>query len=608
MILKQPLAFVLLFLLFVSTGIAQTLRTQEAAATVSPEETEAQKVFAEKSVALIREALPEIKSLRLVDNRVRAQARAGALLWKHDEKLARTIFEEAATGMSEYLKGLDREDQNYNRQYNTAMQLRNEMLEAFAPHDPELALRFLRATRLPSPNYDRRYPQVNMDAALESRLASLVALNDPQKALQIARESLAKGFPTGLADVLSQIQVKDREAAEKLAGEVTAKLQSENLLKNAEATSLALNLLYRNKPASDATANPQMSPLLSEQAYRDLLLKTLNAGLGYTSTDNYSYSIERNNAQNILNSLQSMLPQIEKYATAQAAELRKSAARMSGPSGPQGRMRQQYQEIVNSGTVDAALEKARQAPPELRDSLYQQIAWKALNAGDIERARQIINDNISNPAQRNQMLQSLAQQGANRAASQSKIDEARMLIAQIRTPRERATALVQLAMQLTSQGKKEAATTLLEEVRAMFPARAEDQQQIYFLMEIARAYAALNPAQSFAIIEPVADQFNELSNAAQVLNGFGQQFFKDGELMMQYGNVLSSVVSQLSYTLPSLARTDFERTKAAIDKLQRPEARVTLYLSVAQAALGGPIIRPGRVPAMMTRGRGFVQP
>src|SRR5438128_9942450 len=103
----------------------------------------------------------------------------------------------------------------------------------------------------------------------------------------------------------------------------------------------------------------------------------------------------------------------------------------------------------------------------MHNQIYQQAAWKALNQGDETRARQIINDNITNPAARRQLLEQVDRQVAAKEASEGKLEQARLALARLRTNEERATMLTQLAHTLASKGDQKTALQVLDEARSL---------------------------------------------------------------------------------------------------------------------------------------------
>src|SRR5205823_5085919 len=103
-----------------------------------------------------------------------------------------------------------------------------------------------------------------------------------------------------------------------------------------------------------------------------------------------------------------------------------------------------------------------------------------------------------------------------------------------------------------------------------------------------RAYSGIDPKLSFQVLEPGINQINELLPAAALLNGFEVRLFKDGELPIQGGAQLSSVIAHYSQELAVLATIDFEGAQTTADKFQRPESRIVARLAVVRGVLVGP--------------------
>jgi hypothetical protein len=556
--------------------------------------------FRRKGLALLIEVADSIQQIRLPETRIRAQLQTSQLLWASDEKRARKLLDEAIEGVSQYLANIDLDDPNYYQIYQTGMQLRSEVFMALSSHDPELALSFIQSTRmLADPNYGQAADQANQEAQFEISVATQIAAKNPKRALQVARESLKKGYSYDLVDTLNQLHASDPDSAVKLAGEITSKLQAENLLKNDMASNLAISLLRTAASNADATR----PPLLTEKQYRDLFSKALSVALSYTPPASNFYSAERNSAMNLLNSLKTMKTEMEKYAPGKAAVVEKTLAESNTPPDPQGRALQQSQEAINKGSLTEALEAAAKAPQEMRDQVYQQVAAKAASSGDIALARQILAEHISNPFQRQQALRNIDQQAVYSALNSGKIEEAMRSINNIRAPQERALMLIRIVMLDGGQQKRATLLDLLDQARGLIGSsgRAEDQMQMNALFEIARAYLRLEPKRGFEILEPLVDQFNEMSAGAISLNGFGQQFFQNGELMMHNGNTLSTVAMQLMTALGTFAVSDFDRAKAAADRVQRLEVRLVIYLGIAQYTISQDASEGARALSYMSR-------
>ncbi len=553
-----------------------------------------------RGLALLAEIAETLKQIQLPQTRVRAQVQAAQLLWPNDEKPASKLLADAMEGVKEYLAGIDASEPDYYQSYQIAMDLRLQVLQCLAPHDPEAALTFLRSTRTlvnPEAGPNNR---PNQEIQLELSIASQITTSDPKRALQIAEDTLKKGYASSLIDTLMRLRTADPDSATKLAKDIAAKLQDEKLLTNPEATNLAVNLLRfahsparRNQTANSGTAN---TSLLSDQEFRDLLQKTLAEALSYKESVTNPYSAERNSAQNILNSLRGIAPDMETYAPGSSAAIEKRTNELNTPPDPQGALWQHYQNTIGAGSLESGLETAARAPREMRDQLYQQVAGKAVENGDFTRARQILTERIANPVQRRQALNNLDQQAIYYAVSRGKIEEALRSLANFPRAKERTMILRQIVNQIGHGQKSATALNLLELARSMLGTslQAEDQEQMGALLEIGRAFSRYDPKRGFEIVEPLVDQFNEISVAAVTLNGFGQQYYQDGELIMQNGNSVANAANLIAMTLGSLTFANFDGAKALADKIHPPEVRISAYLAIAHQAILGTDGESGR--------------
>lgn len=550
-----------------------------------------QEVLKAKGLALLIRTTEAFQELH-PQTRARFQIEAARLLWNSDEKRAAKLMEQAIDSIKEFIANLDDDDQDYFENFQIAMQFRREVIETLTPHDPEMALNFLRATRgLSTPGELQDAGQANQELELELALVGQVAANDPKRAFQMAEETLKKGTPTTLVDTLHRLRSKEPELAAKLAHDIAAKLATEKFLTHPEAAYLALSLLRMVRPGRRVQTGgggdeaPKAS-LLSEDEYRELLQKIAAEALAYSPPGINYYTPERNTAQNIMNMLKELSADLEGYAPGSAAAIEKKFTELNNPGSA---VREQYQTKINEGTVDSALEAIKQAPNEIRDQFYQQLAIKAAAAGDVTRARQIIMDHIANPMQRQQALRNLDQQAISGAAARGKIEEALRNLSNVRSARERAQMLGQLVNQIGPNQKKAAALLYLEQARSMLgpSPRAAGQEEMRALLEIGRAFSKYDANRAFEIVEPLVGQFNEISESAVTMNGFGQRYYRDGELIMTNGNAVAETGNQLAMVLASLAIANFERAKIAADGIHPNDVRIHAYLTIAQQTIQG---------------------
>ncbi|HVF57393.1 MAG TPA: hypothetical protein VM934_14660 [Pyrinomonadaceae bacterium] len=622
---RQLISSVLSLILLASTSATSatsavaahevSLQTQQAPAKEEAAD-DAKKTLRRQALALLADVIAETRGLKLVENRARTQAIAAGLLWPHDEEAARALFKEATDGIVQLAAAGDPADpQNYNT-LQTVSQLRNEMMQMLAPRDAKLALDFLRATRQPTPyvNPGAEYRPPDMELALEMQLAAQVAAQDPKMAIRMAEESLSKGISSNLLGVVYQINSKDPEAASKLAGEIIKKLRPEDLARDYEAGNVATQLLNMTRvksatPAPAATSvaavapsngpmivthngsdmsvtvtsggnSPETGVVLDESLRRELIEAMAAAALG-NSPNRSGIS------NNLLNALRPAMADVEKYAPTRLAPLRRRMAETERSFDGRGRIWKEYGAVMQEGSIEALLEAAPKAPRQVRDQLYTQAAWKAIGENNLDRARQVI-ENISNPQQRAMMLRDIDRQMPWRAAERGNFEEARQMVSRFSTIEERVAALIQIASAAQLKGDKAAARRSLDDARDMVVGRAHGQTQFSAQLDLARAYSTLDAEEAFAVVESAVGQLNELLAAAAVVDGFGLESFKDGELRQQQGGYIwNDLISRCAAELATLAPVDFERARTAARKFQRPDARTLAQLLLAQNVLTG---------------------
>jgi hypothetical protein len=316
---------------------------------------------------------------------------------------------------------------------------------------------------------------------------------------------------------------------------------------------------------------------LDEPARRDLVNLLVNAaagGAGNQRGAGYGGAL--------LSTMRQLMPEVERYAPAQAANLRRHVEGYERRL--DGRPRE-HRQLLETGTPDAIIEAAGKAAPEMRQQLYRAAVWKIFNEGNVDRARQIINQNIEGAGQREQFLKDLDQEMFRRAASEGKVEQAQAFLARVKSADERIRMLLQLARITSGKGNTAAAGAFLDEAWNLLGGRAKDHRQFAMQLQLAQTYAPVTPARAFEIMEGSVAQLNELVAAAAALEGFGQDGFAEGELRGQDGHLWGALGAQSNEALAALAPIDFDRALAVADRLLRAELRLNARLAVARGIL-----------------------
>ncbi len=146
-----------------------------------------------KGVALLTETMPFVDQLRLPETRVELRIKAAQLMWKSDQKRAAKLFGQAAEDVRELIARMTTREEPAYESYQLAMQLRQRLIRALAPHDPEAALKFLQSTRIP-PELAVAQGQGDPELPLEFQLVNQVAAADPKRAFDLAARSAEAEF------------------------------------------------------------------------------------------------------------------------------------------------------------------------------------------------------------------------------------------------------------------------------------------------------------------------------------------------------------------------------------------------------------------------------
>jgi hypothetical protein len=541
----------------------------------SREQQAEQKALEQKAFALLEEIIAQAPTLKLVENRVMIQATAAGLIWKQDEKQARAVFKTAIASLAEVTSAMDQGDPLYDSMAQTISELRLTLLDIITQFDPQLALDLLHATHQPSPARGHSsYSPPDIEIQLEGRLAGLIAAKDPQRALQLARASLAKGFSYELINTLSQLRSSDKEAAATLSQEIIAKLRAENRM-TPDVSGIAFSLAYMFRSQEG-----------DERSFRELLNLLVGSALNTTLSGKVNQA-DLYLAQNLLSQLRPLMPDIEKYAPSRGAAVRQKFAELDRVSDLYNRSLNDLHKLTPDGTEEEALQAVAKAPPESRGNGYQQAPRKVAGQGKYDRARQIANSEAMDPIQRGEMLEEIDRQALWQMINQGRLNEARQMAMKLRSGDERVSALIQLARMISNQNDPESARQLLAEAFDTIAGKAADYQRLQAQLQLAQAYAPFDRDRSFEIMTQIINQLNELMAAAAVLDGFENNYLKNGEWAPSGGGALSNMIVACNQQIAALARADFDRAKSLADRWQRSEVRLRGRLMIAQTVLSG---------------------
>lgn len=547
-----------------------------------------------KGQALLTDIESAIPQLRSPETRIRMQVQVANLILPWDQPRGMKVLTAAMDATKELLSDMQSAiDENDMNAYDSAKQLRIEVFEVVSQQDADIALDFMRSTRPLIRTRGNNRHRNDEEATLEVILANRLSSSDPKKALKLAEDNLKTGYSLNLLQTVQHLRNKEPELATKLAKEMVDKLLTEKLVANQEAGQLAVGLLRLvqqnpNRPRVGLMSppNPATSgPVLEDSDVKALLQKILDE-VNNVRTPN-SPSRENSGYMNLLYSLKSMSAQLESMAPGSSASIEKKFSVANEVANPGLATLRKYQDTINTSTPESALEQLQKAPEEYREQLIVQLADRVASAGDLQRARQIVNDNLSDPYQKQQVINNLERQAMFQSANKGRFDEAIRRLNARKPSQDRTSQIAQLIGQMGRNLKRAQALNLLGQFRTMLSpsAQADNQDTMGALFELSRVYARYDKDQAFETLEPLVEQFNQLGDAAKTMNGFGQFYFQNEELMVQNGNPIGNAARQMASTIGALSVADFERAVTTADKIRLSEIRVLAYLEIARQTI-----------------------
>jgi hypothetical protein len=298
-------------------------------AQISPTESKSEKEKIQKELEaqvlkMLDLAVSDAGTLKLAENRAVVYAIAGDLYWKFNEKRAREFFRNSANdivfGNDEAEKDKKNSDDPYAGVFDYE-DIRNEILPLIAKHDADLALELLVQTRSakltealakalqPNTkqdggmfNYSPEKYRVQQEIALEQRFAVLAAEQNPDKAIKLIKDSLAKGISWNVLPLLQKLNKKSEKKAGELADEVIRKIADTDLTKKREDLSAAIRFLqYATNPNTSKTIKEKQFKF-SESQLKDLANKIADTFL------------QPSNSLEITMGMAQIMPSLEKLA------------------------------------------------------------------------------------------------------------------------------------------------------------------------------------------------------------------------------------------------------------------------------------------------------
>jgi hypothetical protein len=391
-------------------------------------ELEQRQELEKKTFALLNEVASAAWGLKAPENRIFILASAADLLWPSDEKRARALYWDAlnsinsiptpTTTTGETPSKAERE--KILQSYFLIYRLRQKLLLQISHRDSQLALDMLRATRqVPPRQLGPEFP-FSGDRELEQQIASEVAAHDPVQALQLARQSLAKGLSFELLNLLHRLNQADSEKAAQFAGDIITKLQTTNVPTDFRASLIAMQLLRESRSRSavlSSTGNAKVLSLSDDQK-RQLVELLTNAALSVSANSN------------LLAEISDIMPEIDQFLPERRAPLERKISTFNETLPREQRYQNVQNGLIRNGMPEEIIRTSAATDDQTRQMLYQQASIIAVARGRTDSFRDFVNKEV-NESERRKILDFLDVEEITTAAGRKQLDELRKLLPKI---------------------------------------------------------------------------------------------------------------------------------------------------------------------------------
>ena len=569
----------------ISVSIGIVLCFGLIAAQTKPSEAETNAELRTKAIAVLESVADEIGALQSAENRARLGSNIAASLWSHDERRARNLLVAVQNDINAGLQNQDADNNWANAQTRMVFfHLRADTIERIARYDADFALEFFKATDPPPSNKELPYQFAAMERQLELQLANQIAAHSPEVVLKIARQMLNRGLSYELLSMLRQLNRRHKEQAADLYKEIVDKLRDTDFRKTRDAFDFAMQLAHSFKP-----------PSVDTSAYRELI----NILIDYALANGCSTIKTTEDEKGwFCSQFGSLLPAMQSVAPSRAARLKQWASEEESESQWSSETYAELQDDLNDLPQDATVDQILALIPkypQMAEQIYLKAIGQAMQQGDVEGARKITTDYVTQPGERQYLLSQIDRAEKHAKLNESNLAEIQQRLAEVPNGPQRMIMLMNFASQIGATDRK-SALKLLDQARELVEAMKPGREQTDAQVRLAMMYCQEKSDRGLDIMESLMPKLNDLVAAAAKLDGYENHYLRDGEWNMGNEGTLGQLLTSLSQNAAYFSWCDLDRALGVVAQFERPELRLMARMKLAQSILAGP--PPRRVTAV----------
>jgi len=525
----------------------------------------------EKAFELLESLATQVASLQSPENRARIGANIADSLWKHNENRARAMFISIEDDIKIGFQDRDVTDPRDELTTMVFLKLRADIVQRIAKYDPEFALDFLNATELKTEDGAGSFASAQRD--LEVQLAKQIVGANPDLALKLGRQSLAHGFSDQLLSVLRQLHRKHRDKGVTLYKETVQKLRDADFSDDWEAVEFACSLVESFAP-----------PVADESAFRELVNTLITAALARKCDKKPKMEDDEDAFCDRIASLVATMQKVDPVRARKLKHLTPNPDEQSWQS--MERPYTELEEVAQDGSVEEILGLAEKYPA-MDVSVYSRAIAKAIESGDVERAKKIASSYPGEPDVRQMLEAQMAFIAADLELTEEQVAQYQMTLEQIPQDRNRILSLSVVASRVGAKNKS-LALKLLDQAFELVERMKAPAGKIEMRLNVAMSYCTEGSDRGLQIVESQIPKLNELVEAAVKLDGFDTNYMRDGEWNMSANGSIGNILTRLSQNAGHFAWCDFDRAVSLAAQFERSEIRMMAQVKLAQSILAGP--------------------
>jgi hypothetical protein len=223
------------------------------------------------------------------------------------------------------------------------------------------------------------------------------------------------------------------------------------------------------------------------------------------------------------------------------------------------------------------------ADPQQKDSLYSQAALTVNRMGETDRAFEI-SGKIADRDFRAKTNSWLSFDAATRLMQDKHFDDAKRYASQVIEIDQYATLLTQMAAEALKDKDQARATELLNDASRKINGADDTQEKLRALLGIAGTYSKFDQVRGFEVVADAVQAANKIKDYDPEKSNTIVRSLGNGSGMNMRMVTNSDGGQDISNTLGTLARSDFDRSLLLARSLENKALRISSTIAIASSA------------------------